>query len=96
MKQDDTEFKVCSQMCDQCLFTQNRVVSEARANQIIEDCLKNDRWFECHKFTILGQKAVCRGFWNHHRRDVYPLRVAQMFIDEVKFVVPPKEGEVLP
>ena len=93
MIQDDTEFKVCVRQCDQCLFTVNRVVSPRRASQVIKDCLKNDNWFECHKFTILGLKVVCRGFWNRHRRDVYPLRIAQMFIEAVKFVEPPKESE---
>lgn len=92
MIQDDTEFKVCAHQCDQCLFTSNRIVSKARADQIVEDCLKNDDWFVCHKFSFLGIKACCRGFWDRHRRDVYPLRIAQMFIDAVKFVEPPKEG----
>lgn len=95
MKQDDTEFKVCARQCDQCLFTANRVVSEARAKQIVRDCLKTDDWFVCHKFSVLGLKVCCRGFWDRHKSDVYPLRIAQMFISAVKFVMPSKEGEGL-
>lgn len=89
MQQDNTEFKVCAHQCNECLFSANRVVSQRRAKQIVTDCLKNDDWFVCHKFSILGLRVCCRGFWDRHKRDVYPLRLAQMFISTVQFVVPP-------
>lgn len=88
--QNDSEFKICAHPCDQCLFSRNRIVPQARANQIVKNCLKKDRFFECHKFTILGLKVVCRGFWDRHKRDVWPLRVAQMLIEAVMWMEPPK------
>lgn len=84
--QNDSEFKICAHKCDQCLFSPNRVVPKRRAAQIIRSCLKRDRWFQCHKFT---EKVCCRGFWDAHKRDVWPLRVAQMFLEAVTWIKPP-------
>lgn len=62
--------------CDQCLFSQAKVVSDERRDQIIEDCLKRDHFFVCHKGSIKGLNIVCRGFWDKHKTDVWPLRLA--------------------
>lgn len=55
------KLKVAKEKCDQCLYTSNRIVSNARATQIIRDCAKKDTHFECHKGTIAGNPVVCRG-----------------------------------
>lgn len=47
--------------------------------ELVEQCLQEDKYFECHKGTIVGEHLVCRGFWNKHKNDVLPLRLAQMF-----------------
>lgn len=73
------KLKICNQACDQCLFTDNRIVSDERANQIIEQCLIGDKYFECHKGTIKGERIICRSFWNRHKKDVLSLRMALVF-----------------
>lgn len=85
---NNAELKVCSHQCNECLFTNNRIVRPERADELVEDCLKSDRFFECHKGTLAGLTVVCRGFWNRYKSDVWPLRIAQMYPDNVKFVDP--------
>lgn len=53
-------FKVVATQCDQCLFSPNRIVSAARAKEILKDCAKKDTHFICHK----TENACCRGFYN--------------------------------
>lgn len=48
--------------CNQCLFTKNKIVSDARRDSIVRDCLKNDSHFICHKSTIEHGNDVCTGF----------------------------------
>jgi hypothetical protein len=83
---------VCDGRCDECLFGPDNIVrSKERIREIIDDCLTHDRWFECHKGTIAGVNVCCRGFYDIHGADVWPLRLAQM-VDKVIFVpVPEKE-----
>ena len=92
--------KVCNKQCNECLFTKNSLVtSEVVANQIIEKCLANDTFFQCHKGTIVNENICCRGFYEKYNKDVLALRLAQ-FLNVVEFVdVPVIEGnaaELLP
>ncbi len=60
---DKTMPAVCSKRCNQCLFSSAKIVSKERKQQIIEDCLREDRPFLCHKGTIAGYENVyCRGW----------------------------------
>lgn len=61
--------------CDQCLFSRNRIVSAERKAQILADCARKDRHFECHKGTIAGERIVCAGFAKRH--DSQALQVAR-------------------
>lgn len=73
------KLKVCNHACNQCLFTDNRIVSGERATQVISEALETDGFFECHKGTLQGKRVVCRGFWNRYRKDVLSLRLALAF-----------------
>jgi hypothetical protein len=55
--------KVCASQCDQCLFSKNRIVSEARMKEILKDCTRKDTYFICHKGTITGEEIICAGFY---------------------------------
>lgn len=71
--------KVRFERCDQCLFGANKVVSEERKQELIEQCIKAEGWFVCHKSTQVGEHICCRGYWDIYKSDVISLRVAQMF-----------------
>lgn len=84
--------RICSHQCNQCLFSKNKIVSDERKEEIInKECLPKDKWFSCHKFTIKDEEVVCRGFWDKHKRDIWPLRLAQIYQHLIEFINPPKE-----
>ena len=56
-----SKLMVARERCSQCLYTENRIVSNARAKQLIRDCAKNDTHFLCHKGTAEGKEVVCAG-----------------------------------
>lgn len=85
-----SKLQICKQSCNQCLFTANKIVSEDRAAEVVEQSLASDTYFECHKGTIAGLKLVCRGFWNKHKKDTLLLRLANLF-GHYEFVEIPKE-----
>lgn len=56
-------FEVMSRQCDQCLMSSARIVSGARAAQIIRDCRRKDCSFICHK-SPRGREIACRGHFD--------------------------------
>lgn len=59
-------FQVRKSKCDQCLFSKNKIVSDARKKDILSQCKKEDTHFNCHKAQLKGGKipVCCRGFYN--------------------------------
>lgn len=53
-------FKVMSERCNQCLFGENKIVSNARRSQIIREIQRKDNHFVCHKTN----DVACRGDWD--------------------------------
>lgn len=57
-------FVVLAERCGQCLYGKDKIVSNARRANIIRGLTKDDGHFICHKATILGRAAACRGDWD--------------------------------
>lgn len=57
-------FKVMKERCNQCLYGPNKIVSDERRKQILKDIHDKDDYFICHKATLKGTKACCRGDWD--------------------------------
>ena len=55
--------EVQERCCNQCLFTKNKIVSDERRAEILEDCEKNNSHFMCHKATIKGLNVTCHAFY---------------------------------
>lgn len=70
--------------CKQCLFSKNKIVSDARKDEILADCEKNNNHFECHKATIVGKHATCHAFYKQRTNPA----ISQMLenVGEVEFV----------
>ncbi|MHB1777999.1 MAG: hypothetical protein ACYCU7_18755 [Acidimicrobiales bacterium] len=43
------------------MFSENKIVSDTRRNQILRDLRRRDAHFFCHKGTIVGREVVCHG-----------------------------------
>lgn len=50
--------------CNQCLYGKNKIVSDDRKAQLLEEIKQDDSFFICHKASIEGQKDMCRGFYD--------------------------------
>lgn len=53
-------FKVMQERCDQCLFSKNKIVSNVRRAQLLDECKRKDNHFICHK----SEDVCCRGFFD--------------------------------
>lgn len=80
--------EICEERCNQCLFSEDRIVSKARMAEIIRDCRRNDNHFQCHKHTIAGADVMCRGFYETQPPSQM-LRIARR-LGVVKFVPLPE------
>jgi len=81
-----TSFLVLKKPCDECLFSEAKIVDDDRRDEIIADCLKNDLFFIC----IKTENVCCNGFYRAHKLDIWPIRLAIAF-DGVKFIDPSDE-----
>ena len=57
-------FQVVSDRCSECLFTNNKIVSDPRKAAIINQALANNSYFTCHLSTLVGVDLCCRGFFD--------------------------------
>ena len=64
-------FKVKKECCGQCLFSEDKIVSNKRKSEILKDCASNDSHFTCHK----TEDACCKGFYD--RISTNMIRVSQ-------------------
>lgn len=68
-------FKVMEERCNQCLFSENRIVSKERMVDIVKECRKKGNYFICHKASIAGdQQVCCRGFYD--TQDTQTIQIA--------------------
>lgn len=65
--------KVNKTMCNQCLFSKNKIVSEARKKEIIKTCKKEQHYFICHK----SNDVVCGGFNKVMGEQAQMIRIAR-------------------
>lgn len=60
-------FTVLAERCDECLYGQDTIVNKYRRSELLRSLNENDSYFVCHKATILGVQAACRGDWDRRR-----------------------------
>jgi hypothetical protein len=65
---------VYSKPCDQCLFSDRKIVSDDRKDEVIDKALKDDTYFVCHK----SDSVCCHNFYKLHQRDTLVLRLANI------------------
>jgi hypothetical protein len=81
--------KVQKSNCNQCLFSNNRIVSTKRAEQIIKKCMKDDTFFVCHKSSLASKDGhgdvCCKGFFDNFGERINLGRIA-MRLNAVQYV----------
>ncbi len=67
--------------CKKCLFGKDPLIVGLQRRNKIEVCLRTDRTFTYHEFD----NVTCRGFYDKHKRDVIPTRIA-IFLNAIIWV----------
>ena len=70
--------KIRKKLCKNCLFSDNRLVSEDAAQRIIDETLEKDSFFICHESSIESGQVCCKGFFDNHKNDSLQTRLALM------------------
>ena len=76
-------FKVKKERCNECLYSDNKIVSNARRKDLLRDINKNDSHFICHKATAEGKEICCKGFYESATSNL--IRISQR-LGMVEFV----------
>lgn len=78
---------VMKDKCNECLFSESRIVRPGRMADIISECRKKQKYFICHKASMIGSRKepMCRGFYD--TQDTQLIQVATRlnmlrFVDE--------------
>ena len=77
--------KVYKQCCNNCLLSEDRIVSAKRAKEIIGQCTKEQTYFICHKASMEGKEIVCQKFYETMGYKSQMVRIAQR-LDAIEFV----------
>ena len=77
-------FKVCEERCDQCLFSKDKIVSDARRKEVLRSCEKDDKHFICHKH----RDVCCRGYFDTGKSTAVQLaqRLTAMGMNVIQWV----------
>jgi hypothetical protein len=78
-------FEVCEKQCDQCLFSNNKIVPDNRKKSLLKKITKEQGFFECHKSTIAGTHVCCKGFYDQLGYHSQMIRISER-LNAVKFV----------
>lgn len=86
----DGKVHVLSAKCATCIFRPGNLMHlrEGALELMVEECKEKNLTVPCHDTIIDGPKAICRGFYDVHRQDVLPLRLAEA-LEVVVFEEPP-------
>lgn len=75
--------KVMARNCDECLMTKDRIVSGARAREIIAETKRKDCHFICHKATLAGEDVACHGHAKQFVPQLYRIAGRLGMIEEI-------------
>lgn len=87
----DGRIYVLDRKCSTCIFRPGNLMhlEPGRVDQMVEACIENQSVIPCHK-TLDGPRSICRGYWDVHRDEIWPLRLAHA-MDLVSYDSPPEE-----
>jgi hypothetical protein len=74
---DRSVLRVLSKRCDECLYSENKIVSDERRNDILARCELTEQHFVCHKASDARLDAMCRGHWDATKDATLRNRLAQ-------------------
>ncbi len=76
-------FVVQEKMCNECLFSKNKIVSDERKEEILEQVREEQTHFICHKASTAGIPGCCKGFYDNE--NTFPVALSKA-LNQVIFV----------
>lgn len=87
------QIKVYTEPCENCLFTEQRIVSAKRAKEVINTCIEDQTHFTCHKASMKDEDVCCKTFFDKMSDKIVKLRIARSFPDQlIDWIVMPKDN----
>jgi len=83
--------KVYSECCKNCLLSKDRIVSGARAKDIIQNCIQEQTHFICHK----SDKTLCKTFFDKFGHYSQMVRISER-LNMIEFVEQPEAEKLMP
>lgn len=87
----DGKLWVLDDKCPTCIFRPGNLMDldpETR-DEMVAQAVRRQSTINCHS-TLDGPRSVCRGFYDVHRHEIFPLRLAAA-MDLIEFEAPTKE-----
>lgn len=75
-RHDRRVLRVMAKRCDECLYTQNKIVSDSRRDEILARCATTETHFVCHKASNCGFDVMCRAHWEATKHTTLRNRLA--------------------
>lgn len=74
----DGKVHVLRDMCATCVFRPGNLMSlkPGRLRGMVDESLGNDSAITCHSTLDTSERAICRGFFDRHAHNVFPLLLA--------------------
>lgn len=70
--------KVMKQCCNECLMGKNKVVSDERRTELLQEITSVQGYFVCHKASIAGdQEVCCKGFYDKLGHTSQMIRISE-------------------
>ena len=89
------KFQVYKKPCKNCLFSEDRIVPESRAKNLVAECIQDNTYFICHVSSSEGGEVCCYGFWQRYRNKVTLLKASEYF-EQVEFIPVPDSIKRIP
>lgn len=82
---DPSVLRVMTKRCNECLYSNNRIISDERASALLAHCAETESHFICHKASSSGVDVMCRGHWDETKNETLRNRLAQE-LDRVRYI----------
>lgn len=85
--------KVYNKCCQNCLLSEDRIVSDERATNVIKDCIQRQTHFICHKAG--NSDICCSAFYHKYGNGSQMIRIAKR-LNAVDFVEHENNDKLIP
>ena len=87
-------FKVYKTCCNNCLFSEDAIVSPKKRVSLLKEISQKQSHFVCHKASMQGEDVCCRKFYDNFGHQSQMIRIAER-LGMLKFVDQPNSEKMV-